>query len=125
MTGKIANGGKKYGPDDINPLIAFVMSLLDEGFNSILYLMNKDINSSFDSEGIEEYIDQIAAIINFYWYDDGIDNDGDGSIDEETINGIDDDNDGLVDEDTDYHPSDPTSQENTQFFHVWQMWNNR
>jgi len=35
-----------------------------------------------------------------YYYDDNIDNDHDGSIDEESLDGLDNDGDGLRDEDT-------------------------
>ena len=38
---------------------------------------------------------------------DGIDNDGDGVVDEESFNGLDDDGDGEVDEDTNDYPSEP------------------
>ena len=127
-SGKIAGVSKSsaaanYKPDDINPLIAFVLSLLDDGSESLLFVLGDD--TSFDVDDINNYIKEIANIINFYWYDDGIDNDGDGKIDEETINGIDDDGDGLVDEDSDYHPADPTKRENTEYIHIWQSWNNR
>jgi len=115
---------RKYQPDDINPLLAFVMSLLDDGIESILYLLG-DSATTFDPDQIEEYINKIAAIINYYWYDDGLDNDGDGRIDEETINGKDDDGDGFIDEDSDHHPADPTNVENTQFHHVFYKWKNR
>lgn len=114
-----------YTPDDINPLIAYVLSLLNDGADSIIGLIADKDATTFDSDKIRNQINNAAAIINFYWYDDGIDNDGDGRIDEEIINGIDDDHDGLVDEDSDHHPSDPTNTENTQYRQVWQTWNNR
>ena len=122
VTGKIAQKSG-YEPDDINGLIAFVLSILDQGTASLKLILQK--NTSFESQDIDKYIEEIASVINFYWYDDGIDNDGDGKKDEETIDGKDNDGDGLVDEDSDYHPSDPTSEENTQYIPIWQKWNNR
>ncbi|MFC1692375.1 hypothetical protein ACFL1R_02595 [Candidatus Latescibacterota bacterium] len=117
-------GKKGYEPDDINDLIAFILSKLENGLGGIRSLLKSD-NSSFDADDIKEYIDEIAAIINYYWYHDGIDNDGDGRIDEETINGLDDDGDGLVDEDSGYHPSDPTNTENTQYIDIWLEWSQK
>jgi len=115
----------KYQPDDINPLIAFVLSLLDEGADSILFLFSDKDLTTYDVDAIKKQIDEVAAIINYYWYDDNVDNDGDGRVDEEQINGIDDDGDGLEDEDSNYHPSDPTNQANTQFVPLWRSWSNR
>ncbi len=118
-------GAEGYEPDDINELIAFVLSIIDNGTDALKLLLEKNL-SSFDEEEIEELIEQIAGVINFYWYDDGIDNDGDGRVDEEIINGIDDDGDGLVDEDTMYYPgADPTNVRNTQYIPIWEMWRNR
>ena len=109
-----------YEPDDINDLIAFVLYLLEDGTESLKILFEK---TSFEPDKIEQYIEEIAVIINFYWYDDGIDNDGDGQVDEETINGIDDDEDGLVDEDTKYYPgADPTDTRNTQYHELFYTW---
>lgn len=122
VTGKIAQKSG-YEPDDINDLIVFVLSILDQGTASLKLLLQK--NTSFEPEEIDKFIEEIASVINFYWYDDGIDNDGDGRVDEETINGIDDDEDGLFDEDSDYHPADPTTEENTQYIPIWQKWRNR
>lgn len=115
----------QYKPDDINPLIAFVLSLLDEGADSILLLLTDTGETAFDAEEIKQHINEIAVIINFYWYDDGIDNDSDGKIDEEIIDGIDNDGDGLVDEDSDYHPMDTTMSENTEYSQIWLQWSNR
>ena len=123
VAAKIAAEG--YEPDDINELIAFVLSIIYDGTDALKLLLEKNL-SSFEAEDIDELINQIAGIINFYWYDDGIDNDGDGRIDEETIDGEDNDGDGLVDEDSKYNPdADPTNVRNTQYFPIWEMWNNR
>lgn len=114
-----------YEPDDINDLIAFVLSIIDDGTDALKLLLEKNL-SSFEEEDIDRLIEEIAGVINFYWYDDGIDNDEDGRVDEETINGIDDDGDGLVDEDSKYYPgADPTDVRNTQYKPIWEMWRNR
>lgn len=117
-----ASGLSGYEPDDINDLIAFVMNLLTTSTDGLKILIGKNINT-LDPDKIDEYIAEIGNIINFYWYDDGIDNDGDGRTDEETINGKDDDNDGLIDEDTKYYPgADPTNTRNTQYKTLWENW---
>ncbi|MFC1485505.1 hypothetical protein ACFL55_00580 [Candidatus Latescibacterota bacterium] len=113
-----------YEPDDINDLIVFVMGVLENSRDALIVLLEKNI-SSFEPSDIEKYVDQIASLINFYWYDDGIDTDEDGQIDEETINGVDDDGDGLIDEDTGYHPADPTNTRNTQYYQIWLKWRNQ
>jgi hypothetical protein len=74
---------------------------------------------------MDEYLNQITSIINYYWYDDGEDTDGDGRVDEETINGLDDDHDGLIDEDTGYYPTDPTNSRNRQYNSIWREWKNK
>lgn len=114
-----------YGPDSINRFLAFILSVMDDGVDGILELLNKMGDTSFDPELIRENFDYVATIINFYWYDDGIDNDGDGRYDEETINGRDDDGDGLVDEDSNYHPADPTPNDNAGYTDVFYRWQNR
>ncbi len=121
--GKIT-GPKGYKPDDINNIIKFILHHLDNGANSLKVLFEK-LNSAFEPDDIEKYIAEIASIINFYWYDDGIDNDGDGLIDEEVINGIDDDGDGLIDEDSKYHPADPSNVRNTQHHNLFYKWQER
>lgn len=116
-----------YTPDDINPLIASFLHFLEGGQESIDYFVqNLAKNTSYDSEDIKKYIPEIARIINFYWYDDGIDNDGDGRTDEEEINGKDDDGDGLIDEDSHYMKEyDPTDTRNTQYIPIWEYWSKR
>jgi hypothetical protein len=121
----ISKAKKGYTPDDINKLIVFVMYLLDNSTESLTLLLKNNI-TSFDPQKIDEYIAKIASVINFYWYDDGIDTDGDGRVDEETINGLDDDGDGLIDEDTKYYPgADPTDIRNIKYLPIWQKWRNR
>ncbi len=122
FAGKTA-GKQGYEPDDINKLVAFVLSILDQGTAGLKMVLQK--STSLESDEIDSFINEIAVVINFYWYDDGIDNDGNNGADEETINGLDDDHDGLVDEDSDHHPADLTPNENTQFIPIWQKWRNR
>jgi hypothetical protein len=83
-------------------------------------------NTSYDPEDIKKFIPEIARIINFYWYDDGEDNDGDGRTDEEEINGIDDDGDGLIDEDSHYMKDyDPTPGPHNQYIPIWEYWSKK
>ena len=121
----VSAGKSGYEPDDINPLLAAVLAFLNDGSESIFSMISDNEDTSFDTEEIKQYIDEIGLIINYYWYDDDIDNDGNNGADEEIINGLDDDGDGLIDEDTDYHPADPTSEPNTQYYDIWAKWSNQ
>ena len=134
-------GKKGYTPKDINKILKFVLQHLEHGSQSLISLLNKG-DTTFDTEEIEEYLNQIALIINFYWHNDGEDNDDDGNIDEEWIDGIDNDGDGLIDEDSDY--TDPaivlapdynwkdyfpekiennnTDYETKEFYDIWFKW---
>jgi hypothetical protein len=127
-TGKIAGtaeGISEYTPDNINRLINIFLTLLENGEESIVFMVQNNSNTTFDTVEIKKYVHQIAGIINYYWYDDGVDNDGDGAVDEEIIDGIDDDGDGLTDEDSKYNSLDPTNQRNRQYISVWNTWKNR
>ncbi|MHB9029259.1 MAG: hypothetical protein ACYC9O_10855 [Candidatus Latescibacterota bacterium] len=124
---KLAQGIAGYTPDDINPLVAALLEYLAGGDESIEFLIDTiAAETSYDPEDIREYIRKIAPVVNFYWYDDGVDNDEDGRTDEETINGVDDDNDGFIDEDSHYMAAyDSTNTRNTQFVALWDEWRNR
>ncbi len=117
-------GVSGYSPDGINPFIATILQFLGGGQESIEYLIkNLAESTSYDPQKIREYMPMVARIINFYWYDDGIDNDGDGRVDEEAIDGIDNDKDGLVDEDSHYMKDyDSSNTRNTAYITVWEMW---
>lgn len=121
------SGVAGYTPDEINPLIANFLSFLEGGQKSIDYFVeNLAKNTSYDAEDIKKYIPEIARIINCYWYDDGVDNDGDGVVDEEEIDGKDNDGDGLIDEDSHYMKDyDSTSGHNTQYIPIWQYWSEK
>jgi hypothetical protein len=115
-------GDAGYGPDDINRFLAFIISVIYDGADGVIVLLEKMGDNSFDSDLIRENFDNVATVINCYWYDDNIDNDGDGRVDEEQINGDDDDHDGLTDEDSNYHTLDPTPNDNTAYVHVYNNW---
>ncbi|MDP2981988.1 MAG: hypothetical protein Q8O92_01490 [Candidatus Latescibacter sp.] len=121
----ITAGVPGYTPDDINRLINIFLNLLENGEDSIVFMVQNSTNTTFDTADIKKYVHQIASIINFYWYDDGIDNDGDGRVDEEVIDGKDNDGDGLTDEDSKYYSTDPTNVRNTQYRAVWEKWRNK
>lgn len=115
----------QYTPDDINWILLYALSSLDESRDGVLFMMSNSQNPIhlLSTEELDVFINDIAVMMNYYWYHDNIDNDSDGMIDEEIINGIDDDADGLVDEDTGYHPADATESVNTSFQSIWQKWN--
>jgi len=64
------------------------------------------------TQEISETIEKLGSSVIFYKYNDGIDNDGDGCVDEEALDGIDNDGDGFIDEDSNtkniYLALDPT-----------------
>ena len=119
---QIAGYPDQYKPDGINNWLEHVFSSLTSTDSILSEMLNKKDESTFDVREIKLYNNQIASGLNNYWYDDGIDNDGDGTVDEEVLNGLDDDMDGLVDEDTRYHPSDPTNSRNDQYRITWREW---
>ncbi|MFC1573645.1 hypothetical protein ACFL30_00515 [Candidatus Latescibacterota bacterium] len=100
-----------YQPNDINTWISNILKSFNTTDTLIKDYIDNNIDSSFDIEELKKYNSQLTESLNNYWYNDGIDNDGDGSIDEEDLNGIDDDFDGLVDEDTAYYPVTPPMSE--------------
>ncbi|MFC1651343.1 hypothetical protein ACFL2X_07210 [Candidatus Latescibacterota bacterium] len=85
-------------PESINEFIDFIDGSAENSSEGILLLLGDDQAESV--EKINENIDVAKEFIGSYKYGDGIDNDGDGRVDEEIFNGIDDDEDGLIDEDT-------------------------
>jgi len=125
--GKSAGGmAESIKPDDINPFINFILTKLGEGEESIRFLMDQylddDDASSIDYNEIQKYITDIGMYVNYYWYNDGIDNDNDGNIDEETIDGIDNDGDGLIDEDSDYHSAGEVEVDITDYIGMFESW---
>ncbi|MFC1538227.1 hypothetical protein ACFL6H_02290 [Candidatus Latescibacterota bacterium] len=85
-------------PENVNKFIDFIADSAENSTEGILLLVGED--QAGYVEPIKENIDVAKEFIGNYKYGDGIDNDGDGDIDEEDFNGWDDDGDGLIDEDT-------------------------
>ena len=88
----------KDDPQDINEFIEFIGTSAENSAKGISLLVGEE-QAEF-VEDIQSNIEDTKQFLDYYKYDDGVDNDGDGRIDEELFNGIDDDFDGLVDEDT-------------------------
>ena len=118
-----------YSPDDINTLIAYVLTMIEQGEESIQYLIDmyneSDRDMTIDYEDIQAYMFDIVRYLNYYWYNDDVDNDGDGRTDEETIDGIDNDGDGFIDEDSDYHNVDTTNVVNDEYIVLFEYWYER
>jgi len=85
-------------PDAINTMIDNVDSLISNAGSLITDLLG-DSTSGVDTEAIDQMIQDISETAGYYYVNDGIDNDGDGQIDEECLDGVDNDSDGLTDED--------------------------
>ncbi len=111
-----------YQPDDINTWLSSTLSSFSTTDALLKDLMHHGGDVSYDVEELVQYNSQLAGSLNNYWYDDSIDNDGDGSVDEEIINGEDDDLDGLVDEDTAHDSHDPTPDTNTDHYPLFEQW---
>ncbi len=58
------------------------------------------------TQNIDSVVQSLGSAVTFYQFGDGIDNDGDGCIDEEIVDGQDNDGDGLIDEDARVLPID-------------------
>lgn len=71
---------------------------LAEGLFSLLKIFSSD-SKFFDRSELQTLLNNIKTAAEQYQMDDNRDNDGDGRVDEETLNGLDDDGDELVDED--------------------------
>ena len=102
LTGGLYKAGDgPPNPEQINVLIDFVLNLIEEARPLVHHIIDR-IKPGLNFEEIENLIDDIEAAVQMYYYNDGLDNDGDGQHDEETLNGINDDpwNDSLTDEDT-------------------------
>jgi hypothetical protein len=113
-----------YTPDDLNILLAFVLNFLDRGAESIYYLLASEGITSYSVDDIQILINQVALYINRYWYNDGIDNDGNGGADEEIIDGLDNDGDGLIDEDS-RDGSPPYAPKTTIYHNIFNAWRTR
>ncbi|MFC1552422.1 hypothetical protein ACFL6P_07640 [Candidatus Latescibacterota bacterium] len=85
-------------PESINEFVDFIAESAENSAEGILMLVGED--QAEYVEQITENIDTAKEFLDNYKYNDGIDNDGDGRIDEEELDGLDDDGDGLIDEDT-------------------------
>ena len=84
-------------PAAINAMIDKVGELFDDATEILESIVDTSVVSDKD---VSSFVDDFSENINYYKIQDGIDNDGDGAIDEEILDGIDNDNDGLVDEDS-------------------------
>ncbi len=82
-----------------------INTLLENGIDLVLIplLLFPDLfgeESPYNTEQLDSLALDIEQMLEMYMVNDGIDNDGDGEIDEEAMDGIDDDGDGFTDEDT-------------------------
>ncbi len=83
-------------PEVINTMIDRADTLL----GLVVDYSDEFITDTTSLELIDSVATEIKQYIVYYKIADGIDNDGDGRIDEEDLNGKDDDGDGLIDEDS-------------------------
>ncbi len=86
-------------PEAINAMIDFVVDLSEESSELIEDVLS-GVGSELDFGEIDNLNDDLDDTVEKYRYNDGVDNDQDGQIDEEALDDIDNDGDGLTDEDT-------------------------
>jgi hypothetical protein len=85
--------------DIVNTMIDNVVLLVGTS-RDLLGLISEDL--PYDEEDINEITVGINEGIQLFYVNDHWDNDGDGRVDEEAIDGVDNDLDFLIDEDTHY-----------------------
>lgn len=76
-------------------IVDLLSPMLQSGGDS---LGNADLSDEL-SQDMDSVLTSIGSAVTFYQFGDGIDNDGDGCVDEEIVDGKDNDGDGFVDED--------------------------
>jgi tetratricopeptide (TPR) repeat protein len=104
--GKLA-GGEAATPtpipqdliDAFNTLIDSIDVIIQYSLAIIMDIVSEELD--LDPEEVEAVLDEVILVAQHYKIETGIDNDGDGRIDEEIVNGLDDDGDGWIDEDSD------------------------
>jgi len=81
-----------------NELIDNIATVIAEAYDIIVSIATGEFG--LDLSEVQDFLIELVAVAPQYRIADGLDNDGDGSVDEEVINLIDDDGDGRVDEDS-------------------------
>jgi hypothetical protein len=64
------------------------------------------------TKDMDSVINSLGSAVTFYQFGDGVDNDGDGCVDEEVLDGADNDGDGFTDEDGRISPIDGVDNDN-------------
>jgi hypothetical protein len=85
--------------EELNQMLKNTVKYSAEGIIAMTNVITAD-TTLFDNADVTKIIENIDSLGNLYMINDGIDNDNDGRIDEESLNKKDDDGDGLMDEDT-------------------------
>jgi hypothetical protein len=86
--------------DALDSLLSRIIVIIDESRDIIVEVLTRN-SSDLDVDEINQVLDDVVILLNKYYIQIGVDNDGDGFIDEEVIDGCDNDHDGLIDEDSD------------------------
>jgi hypothetical protein len=87
--------------DTFNLMLDNIATVIEESrdvIDSVIAELDED--SELDPEEIDEFLEMVIAVGQYWKINDPADNDGDGRFNEEIINGIDDDGDGFYDEDS-------------------------
>jgi hypothetical protein len=95
------------GTENIGSLLSTVSQTLGGGAGG--QEMPDTVLSEEATSELEKQIADMGDAVLFYKMGDGIDNDGDGCVDEEIYDGLDNDGDGLIDEDLRVASLDPNN----------------
>lgn len=102
----LSAGDRDLIANNINDRIDDVVDDINKCTTALnIVIKNLDLDSGDENmlDDINDVASTVAKQIKYYYYQDGIDNDGDGFIDEEIIDGNDNDADGMIDEDSGGH----------------------
>lgn len=98
--------GRFSAAQPIPPAIVAALNDLIDGIAEIVALAHDIVVSigtdflGYSEEEVESFLAELVIVAPQYRIDDGIDNDHDGTVDEEVVDGIDNDGDGRYDEDS-------------------------
>jgi hypothetical protein len=81
-----------------NYFVDNIAVIINNAIGIITILLTQELG--VDPAEVMDVLDEVIQVAHYYKVEIGVDNDGDGSTDEEVVNGLDDDGDGLIDEDS-------------------------
>jgi hypothetical protein len=81
-----------------NNLVDNIAVVIAEAWDILILIGTESLG--YDLEEVQDFLLEVIAVAQYYKIEIGVDNDEDGSVDEEVVNALDDDGDGRIDEDS-------------------------